>query len=70
VQKASLSLTQWLNHDTGAADNKVIIVLGPELFTNATELLSLEHDVFTKQEEHKKQIEGLRQSTPLDKVNE
>ena len=64
-----MSLTQWLDHDTGAADNKDVVVLGPELFTNATELLSLEQDVFMKQEEHKEQIEGLRQSTPLDKVN-
>lgn len=60
----------WPDHNTGVSNNEDIIVLGPELFTNAMELLNLEQSVFTAQGRHKKWIEELRQDFPLDKVEE
>jgi hypothetical protein len=41
------AFSQRLNHDIGASDNEDVIVLGPELFTNAIELLDFKQDVFT-----------------------
>ena len=61
---------QWPDHDNGALDNENVVVLGPELFANATELLDLEQSVFATQEEHGDWIEGLRMNFPLDRVNE
>ena len=47
---------QWPDHDTGTSDNEDIVVLGLELFANATELLDLEQDVFDAQREHEEWI--------------
>ena len=49
-------------------DNEDIVVLGPELFANAMELLDLEQNVFAAQEEHEKWIEGLQKDFLLDRV--
>ena len=62
------AFSQWLDYDTGVLDNKDVIILGPELFTNATELLNLEQKVFTTQEECKEWITELQQSFPLDEI--
>ena len=64
------AFSRWPDHDTGVLDNEDVVVLGPELFTSAMELLNLEQDVFTTQEEHGKWIEELQTDFPLDKVGE
>ena len=64
------AFSRWLDHDTGTSDNEDVVVLGPELFANATELLDLEQSVFTAQEEHGDWIEELQGNFPLDRVNE
>ena len=64
------AFSRWPDHDTGTSDNEDIVVLGPELFANATKLLDLEQNVFAAQEEHRNWIEGLQGDFPLDKVNE
>jgi hypothetical protein len=58
------------DYDTGTSDNKDVVVLGLELFANATELLDLEQRVFTAQEEHRNWIEELQGDFLLDKVDE
>ena len=57
-----------LNHDTEASDNEDVIVLGPELFTNAIELFNLKQDIFTAQEKYEDQIEKFWQNFSLDEV--
>ena len=62
------AFSRWPDHDTETLDNEDIVVLGPELFANAIELLNLEQKVFTVQEEYKEWITELQQSSPLDKI--
>lgn len=62
------AFSQWLDHDTKALDNENIVVLGLELTANAANILSLEQQVFTIQDEHMEQIEGLWKEYPLDKI--
>ena len=53
------AFSQWPDHNNRAFNNEDIVVLGLELFANATKLLSLEQDVFAKQEEHEEQMREL-----------
>ena len=50
-------------------DNEDVIVLGPELFANATEILDLEQRVFTVQKEHRDEIEKLQGDFPLNELD-
>lgn len=59
-----------LDHDTGISDNKDVVVLGLELFTNAMKLLDLKQNVFATQEEHGKWIEELQKDFLLDRIRE
>ena len=58
------------DHDNGTSDNEDVVVLSPELFANATELLDLEKRVFTTQEEHRNKMEKLQGDFLLDKIDE
>jgi hypothetical protein len=62
------AFSQRPDHDTGILDNENVVVLGLELFANTAELLNLEQNVFTAQEEYGKWIEELQKDFPLDKV--
>ena len=57
------------DHDNGASDNEDVVVLGPELFANAAEILNLEQEVFAAQKEHRNKIEKLREDFPLNELN-
>ena len=61
--------SRWPDHNNGTSDNEDVVVLGPELFANATELLNLEKKVFAEQEEHRNEIEKLWEDFPLNKVD-
>ena len=50
---------QWPDHNNRAFNNEDIVVLGLELFANVTKLLSLEQDIFAKQEKHEEQMREL-----------
>jgi hypothetical protein len=63
-------LSRRPDYDTGSTNNENVTVLPPHLFTNATNLLSLEQLVYDAQEEHKEQIEELQKEYPLDQVGE
>jgi hypothetical protein len=52
--------SQQLDHDTGTSDNEDVLVLGLELFANATELLNLEQSVFAMQEKYEEWIMELQ----------
>jgi hypothetical protein len=54
----------------GSTDNENVMVLPLHLFTNATDLLSLEQLVYEAQEEHKEQMEELQREYSIDQVNE
>ena len=57
------------DHDNGALDNEDVVVLGPELFTNAAEILDLEQEVFATQKEHRDEMEKLQGDFSLNKLN-
>ena len=63
------AFSRWPDHDNGTSDNEDVIVLGLELFANATELLNLEKKVFAEQKEHRNEIEKLWEDFPLNKVD-
>ena len=60
--------TRRPDYDTGASDNEDVTVLPPHLFINATNMLSLNQEVFKAQEDHPKQVEELHKGYPLDQV--
>ena len=63
------AFSRWPDHNNGTLDNEDVIILGLELFANATELLDLEQKVFATQEEHKDEIEKLQGDFPLNEVD-
>ena len=63
------AFSRWLDHDSGASDNEDIVVLGPELFTNAAEILDLEQEVFAVQKEHRGEMEKLQEDFSLNELN-
>ena len=62
--------SRWPDHDNGASDNEDVVVLGPELFTNAAEILDLEQEVFAMQKEHRDEMEKLQGDFSLNELNE
>ena len=58
------------DHDNGASDNEDVVVLGPELFTNATEILDLEQEVFAAQKEHRDKMKRLQGDFSLNELDE
>ena len=63
------AFSRWPDHDNGTLDNEDVVILGPELFTNATEILDLEREVFTVQKEHRNEIEKLQGDFLLNELN-
>jgi hypothetical protein len=61
-------LSRRPDHDTGTDDNEDTMVLPPNLFTNAVDMLSLEQEIYDAQKEHKRQIDEIRKEYPLDQV--
>jgi hypothetical protein len=66
AQNRADTLSRHPDYDTGEKDNKDVIVLPEHLFTNATEILSLEQQVYEAQEEHEEQMKGLRKEFSMD----
>ena len=64
------AFSRWPDHDNGASDNEDVVVLGPELFTNAAEILDLEQEVFTAQKEHEDEMKRLQEGFSLNKLDE
>ena len=58
------------DHDNGALDNEDVVVLGPELFANAAEILDLEQEVFAAQKEHENEMKKLREGFSLNELDE
>jgi hypothetical protein len=56
------------DYDTGENDNQDIIVLPEKLFALATELLSLEQELWEAQKTHRKQMEQLQKEHSIDMV--
>ena len=64
------AFSRWPDHDNGASDNEDVVVLGPELFANAAEILNLEQEVFTMQKEHRDEMEKLQGDFLLNELDE
>ena len=58
------------DHDNGASDNEDVVVLGPELFANAAEILDLEQEVFAAQKEHEDEMKRLQEGFLLNELDE
>ena len=63
------AFSRWPDHDNGASDNEDVVVLGPEPFANAAEVLDLEQEVFIAQKEHRNEMEKLQEDFPLNELN-
>ena len=57
------------DHDNGASDNEDIVVLGPELFAHAMEILDLEQEVFAAQKEHEDEMKKLQEGFSLNELD-
>ena len=57
------------DHDNGALDNEDVVVLGSELFANATEILDLEQEVFAAQKEHEDEMKKLQEGFSLNELD-
>jgi hypothetical protein len=60
------ALSRRLDYDTGENDNQDVMVLPEKLFALATELLSLEQELWEAQIAHAEQLGSLRKEHPMD----
>jgi hypothetical protein len=62
-------LSRRPDYNTGTKDNEDVIVLPPELFANAANMLSIEQRVYKSQKEHAEQMEKLQKEFAMDQVD-